>query len=114
MKDWEKPFNFGYWFGVLVGLLASLALYLLLPNDACAQTGWENNPLNYKNSPYNYDNSQYNHKNSQYNWENSSYNLDSKNGIYNNQGNRIGYEVQNDQGTRNIYDNNGNRVGYAK
>jgi len=114
MKDWEKPFNFGYWFGVLVGLLASLALYLLLPNDACAQTSWENNPLNYKNSPYNYDNSQYNYKNSPYNWENSSYNPNSKSGIYSNDGSRIGYEVQNDQGTRNIYDNNGNRVGYAK
>jgi len=114
MKDWEKPFNFGYWFGVLVGVLASLALYLLLPNDACAQTNWENNPLNYKNSPYNYDNSPYNYKNSQYNWQNSPYNLDSKNGIYNNQGNRIGYEVQNSQGTRNVYDNNGNRVGYQR
>ena len=114
MKDWEKPFNFGYWFGVLVGVLASLALYLLLPNNACAQTSWENNPLNYKNSPYNYDNSQYNYKNSPYNWENSPYNLDSKSSLYSNDGSRIGYEVQNSQGTRNIYDNNGNRVGYAK
>jgi hypothetical protein len=114
MKDWEKPFNFGYWFGVLVGILASLAFYLLLPNDACAQTSWENNPLNYKNSPYNYDNSQYNYKNSPYNWENSPYNLDSKSSLYSNDGSRIGYEVQNSQGTRNIYDNNGNRVGYGK
>jgi 4-amino-4-deoxy-L-arabinose transferase-like glycosyltransferase len=114
MKDWEKPFNFGYWFGVLVGVLASLALYLLLPNNACAQTSWENNPLNYKNSPYNFDNSQYNYKNSQYNWENSPYNLDSKSSLYSNDGSRIGYEVQNSQGTRNIYDNNGNRVGYGR
>jgi hypothetical protein len=114
MKDWEKPFNFGYWFGVLVGVLASLALYLLLPNNACAQTSWENNPLNYKNSPYNYDNSQYNYKNSPYNWENSPYNLDSKSSLYSNDGSRIGYEVQNSQGTRNIYDNNGNKVGYGK
>ena len=114
MKDWEKPFNFGYWFGVLVGVLASLALYFLLPNDACAQTSWENNPLNYKNSTYNYENSPYNYKNSPYNWENSPYNLNSKSSIYSNDGSRIGYEVQNSQGTRNIYDNNGNRVGYGR
>jgi hypothetical protein len=112
MKDWEK----GYWLGVLagsvgIGLLAGVLFYA---HPVCAQTSWENNPLNYKNSPYNYDNSQYNYKNSQYNWENSPYNMDSKSGIYSNDGSRIGYEVQNGQGTRNIYDNNGNRVGYAK
>jgi hypothetical protein len=112
MKDWEK----GYWLGVLAGSvgIGLLALVLFYSEPACAQTSWENNPLNYKNSPYNYDNSQYNYKNSQYNWENSPYNMDSKSGIYSNDGSRIGYEVQNGQGTRNIYDNNGNRVGYGK
>jgi len=109
MKDWIM--------GVVAGLLVSIAIItfmLLMSTQVCAQTSWENNPLNYKNSPYNYDNSSYNYKNSQYNWENSPYNPDSKNGIYSNDGSRIGYEVQNGQGTRNIYDNNGNRVGYAK
>jgi hypothetical protein len=109
MKDWIM--------GLIAGLLISVAILsfmALIATRACAQTSWENNPLNYKNSPYNYDNSQYNYKNSQYNWENSPYNLDSKSGIYNNEGNRIGYEVQNSQGTRNIYDNNGNRVGYQR
>jgi hypothetical protein len=109
MKDWIM--------GLIAGLLISVAILsfmALIATKACAQTSWENNPLNYKNSPYNFDNSQYNYKNSQYNWENSPYNLDSKNGIYNNEGNRIGYEVPNSQGTRNIYDNNGNRIGYQR
>jgi len=109
MKDWIM--------GLIAGLLVSVAILsfmALIATKACAQTSWENNPLNYKNSPYNFDNSQYNYKNSQYNWENSPYNLDSKNGIYNNEGNRIGYEVRNSQGTRNIHDNNGNRVGYQR
>ena len=115
MKDWEKPFNFGYWFGFFFGVVASLACYFLLfNNDACAQTSWENNPMNFKNSPYNFDNSQYNYKNSPYNWDNSPYNIDSKSGIYNNQGKRIGYEVETSQGTHNFFDNNGDRIGYKQ
>lgn len=109
MKDW--------FMGLIAGLLVAIAILcfmLLMSSQACAQTSWENNPLNYRNSPYNFDNSQYNYKNSQYNWDNSPYNLDSKTSIYNNQGNRIGYEVENAQGTRNIYDNNGNRIGYKQ
>jgi len=109
MKDWIM--------GLIAGLLVSVAILsfmALIATKACAQTSWENNPLNYKNSPYNFDNSQYNYKNSPYNWENSLYNLESKNGIFNNQGDRIGYEVKSDQGTRNIYDNNGNRIGYQR
>jgi hypothetical protein len=109
MKDWIM--------GLVAGLLASVSIFsfmLLVSTQVCAQTSWENNPLNYKNSLYNFDNSQYNYKNSPYNWENSPYNIDSKNGIFNNQGDRIGYEVKSDQGTRNIYDNNGNRIGYQR
>ena len=113
MKDWER----GYLTGSIISIVGSVigvAVFALASKPACAQTSWENNPLNYKNSSYNYDNSQYNYKNSQYNWENSPYNLDSKSSIYSNDGSRIGYEVQNPQGTRNIYDNNGNRVGYGR
>ena len=109
MKEWIM--------GLVTGLLVAIAILsfmALIATKACAQTSWEDNPLNYKNSPYNYDNSPYNYKNSQYNWENSPYNLDSKSSIYSNDGSRIGYEVQNGQGTRNIYDNNGNRVGYGR
>lgn len=113
MKDWEK----GYWMGSFIGIAGSVVgviVFALASKPACAQTSWENNPLNYKNSPYNYDNSQYNYRNSQYNWENNSYNLDSRSGIYNDQGNRVAYEVQNVQGTRNFYDINGNRLGYQR
>jgi hypothetical protein len=113
MKDWEK----GYWMGSLIGIVGSVVgviIFALASKSACAQTSWENNPLNYKNSPYNYDNSPYNYKNSQYNWENNPYNLDSKSSVYSNDGSRIGYEVQNPQGTRNIYDLDGNRVGYGR
>jgi len=99
MKYFEK---------MVVGIVVSVVA------PACAQTSFENNPLNYKNSPYNFENSQYDYRNSQYNWANSPYNMDSERGIYTNQGERIGYEVQSGQGTRNIYDNNGNRLGYGR
>jgi hypothetical protein len=113
MKDLEK----GYWMGSCVGIAGSVIgviVFVLASKSACAQTSFENNPMNFKNSQYNFDNSQYDYRNSKYNWDNSSYNMDSKSGIYSNDGSRIGYEVQNLQGTRNIYDNNGNRVGYGK
>jgi hypothetical protein len=114
MKDWER----GYWAGSLIGIVGSVVgvvVFALASKSACAQVvSWEHNPLNYKNSPYNYANSQYNYANSQYNWENNSYNLDSKNGIYTNDGNRVGYEVKNVQGARNIYAPDGNRMGYLQ
>lgn len=92
-----------------------IGVFVLASNSACAQVvNWANNPLNYKNSPYNFDNSQYDYRNSQYNWANSPYNLDSKSGIYNEQGERIGYEVKNAQGSRNFFDNESNRIGYQQ
>jgi len=44
---------------------------------------------------------------------NSPYNLDSKNGVYDNQGNRSGYKVTEPSGVTNYYDNKGNRTGYT-
>ena len=79
-----------------------------------AQTMWENNPYSFKNSEYNYENSSYNYKNSPYNWENSEYNMNSRNNVYNNSGERIGYETRSNEGTRNIYDTSGNRIGYSR
>ena len=55
-------------------------------------TSWENSPFNYNNSQYNYN---------------------ANNGVYDNQENRIGYEVQSPQGVTNVFDNNGNRIGYS-
>jgi len=110
MKDWQQ----GFWMGVMSAIIGSIVSMVFM-KPACAQVvSWEHNPLNYKNSPYNYDNSQYNYRNSQYNWENNSYNLDSRTGIYTVEGNRVGYEVQNIQGTRNIYELGGDRIGYIQ
>lgn len=109
MKDWVM--------GLVAGLLISLGVLsfmMIISSRACAQTSWDNNPYNFKNSEYNYENSPYNYKNSPYNYENSPYNTNSKNNIYDNNGNRIGYETRSNEGTRNIYDNNGNRIGYGR
>lgn len=81
---------------------------------AVAQTiNMENSPYNMQNSPYNMENSQYNMRNSPYNMENSPYNASAKNGVYDNSGNRIGYEVKAPSGVTNYFDNSGNRIGYT-
>jgi hypothetical protein len=46
------------------------------------------------------------------NYQNSPMNYNSKNGIYDNNGNRVGYETKSSSGVKNIFDNNGNRIGY--
>ena len=68
---------------------------------------------NLKNSPYNMENSINNMENSPYNMENSPNNLSSTNGVYDNQGNRTGYQVKEPTGVTNYYDNQGNRTGYT-
>jgi hypothetical protein len=40
-------------------------------------------------------------------------NFNSTNGIYDNQGNRQGYQVQSPSGVMNYFDDKGNRIGYA-
>jgi uncharacterized protein YxeA len=91
-----------------------IVLIAMFPAVVFAQNSWDNSPFNWNNSQYNYDNSSYNYKNSQYNWDNNQFNTNSKNGVYDNNGNRVGYETRSDQGTRNIFDNNGNRIGYGR
>ena len=76
-------------------------------------TSWENSPLNYKNSELNYQNSPLNYNNSPLNYQNSPLNTNSSNGVYDNNGNRIGYETKSNEGVTNIFDNNGNRIGYS-
>lgn len=78
-----------------------------------AQVPYNDSPWNYKNSEFNYENSSYNYKNSVYNYDNSPINLFSPNAIYDNQGNRVGYRTQTEQGVTNYYDNQGNRKGYS-
>jgi hypothetical protein len=76
-------------------------------------TNFDNSPYNIQNSPYNMDNSPYNMRNSPYNMDNSAYNASATNGVYDNTGNRIGYEVKAPTGVTNYFDNSGNRIGYT-
>lgn len=72
-----------------------------------------NSPLNPLNSELNPNNSSLNPNNSPLNPNNSALNPNSKNGVYDNTGNRIGYEVKAPTGVVNYFDNNGNRTGYS-
>jgi hypothetical protein len=74
---------------------------------------WDNSPANWNNSQSNWDNSSANWNNSPSNWNNSSSNWNATNGVYDNQGKRLGYEVQAPTGVTNVFDNNGNRIGYV-
>ena len=91
-------------------------LFLVLFNSiAQAQTipNWNASPLNFSNSPLNFDNSPLNFNNSPLNFQNSPLNINSTRGVYDNNGNRMGYAVPNPSGTVNYYNNNGNRTGYG-
>ena len=78
-------------------VLAQLAIYARYTEAQV--TNFDNSPLNYQNSPLNYNN--------------SPLNYNSNNGVYDNSGNRIGYETQSPTGVTNVFDNNGNRIGYV-
>jgi hypothetical protein len=89
---------------------------LALSSGSCFAQGsynWNDSPFNFQNSEYNYNNNSYNYNNSPYNFNNSPYNFNATNSIYDNNGNRIGYETQAPSGVTNIFDNNGNRIGYS-
>ena len=91
--------------------VAQLALYI---DKAWAQPlNYNDSPLNYKNSELNYNNSPMNYQNSPLNYQNSPLNYNATNGVYDNNGNRVGYETKSSEGVRNYFDNNGNRVGYS-
>src|SRR6516162_6920105 len=80
--------------------------------SVAAAQGYNSSPYNYQNSPYNYDNSPYNYRNSPYNYQNSPYNMNSRNGMYDEDGERTGYAVRRPDGGVNFFDNDGNRTGY--
>ena len=81
---------------LILFVMAQLAIYARYTE---AQTNWDSSPLNYQNSQMNY--------------ENSSMNYNSTNGVYDNNGNRQGYEVKTPSGVTNYFDNSGNRIGYS-
>ena len=55
----------------------------------------------------------YNFENSPNNFNNSPNNFGATNGVYDNKGNRLAYEVTAPTGVTNYFDNNGNRIGYT-
>lgn len=92
----------------------TLSVLLVFSAPSWAQvTNFDNSPYNMQNSTYNMDNSSYNMRNSPYNMDNSPYNASATNGVYDNSGNRIGYEVKAPSGVTNYFDNNGNRTSYT-
>ena len=96
---------------VIMLLVTQLALFArtasaqAVPFSASAYN-WDNSPNNYNNSPYNW-------QNSPYNYNNSANNFNATNGVYDNKGNRLAYEVQAPTGVTNFFDNSGNRIGYT-
>jgi hypothetical protein len=97
----------------LLVLLTSAQLIFFVQKTNAQALNFDNSPLNYQNSPLNYQNSPLNPQNSPLNYENSPLNPNSTNGVYDNRGNRIGYEVQAPNGVTNYFDNKGNRIGYS-
>ena len=94
--------------------LSALLISIITSSTCLAQTNnWNNSPSNWDNSPSNWNNSSSNWQNSPSNWQNSQSNWNSTNGVYDNSGNRIGYETQSPTGVTNVFDNNGNRIGYS-
>lgn len=89
-------------------------LSILFAGNALAQAvPFSASAYNLENNPNNFNNSKYNWQNSPYNFENSNNNFNATNGLYDNKGNRIGYEVQAPTGVTNFFDNSGNRIGYT-
>jgi hypothetical protein len=97
----------------LIGLLILAQIGIFARSSQAQVLNFDNSPLNYQNSPLNYDNSSLNYRNSPLNYDNSPLNYNSNNGVYDNSGKRLGYEVQAPSGVTNYFDNNGNRISYS-
>jgi hypothetical protein len=81
-------------------------------NWANSPQNWQNNPNNWQNSSQNWQNNSQNWKNNPQNWQNSANNYNNANGIYDSNGNRIGYSVPSANGGINYFNNDGSRRGY--
>jgi len=93
--------------------LMVIFMFCIMGLSRCAYAqNWDNNPSNWNNNVSNWDNNPSNWNNNVHNWDNNPSNPYTNNGVYNNQGQRIGYETKAPSGVTNVYDNNGNRVGY--
>lgn len=96
-------------------LMWAILIGAAVTGTAHAQQAYNFNdsPDNFQNSLNNFNNSPNNFQNSPNNFNNSPNNFSATNGIYDNRGNRIGYEVQAPSGVTNIYSNDGQRMGYV-
>ena len=81
-------------------------------SENSSPNNWRNSPNNWNNSSDNWNNSPNNWRNSPNNWNNLPYNMNSRNGLYDGNGNRTGYVVRRPDGGANFFDNDGNRRGY--
>jgi hypothetical protein len=81
-------------------------------NWANSPQNWQNSPDNWQNSSQNWHNRSDDWKNSPQNWENSGNNYNNANGIYDSNGNRVGYSVPSADGGINYFNNDGSRRGY--
>ena len=95
-------------------ILAVVSLMIASCSASAQQAmNFNDSPNNFQNSLNNFDNSPNNFNNSPNNFNNSPNNFNATNGVYDNRGNRIGYEVQAPSGVTNIYSNDGHRMGYV-
>lgn len=95
-------------------LLVAHMTYCCL-NNAFAQSAfdWASSPYTWANSPNNPVNSPYALGNSPYALENSPNSVNPSNGVFDGEGNRVGYYVSNGQGSTNVFDSDGNRQFYV-
>ncbi len=92
-------------------------LLVFVSTNLVAQTypslNFNDSPLNFNNSDLNFNNSSLNFQNSPLNFQNSPLNFNSSNGVYDNGGNRVGYQTTSPTGVTNYFDNSGRRIGYS-
>lgn len=100
---------------ILGAVLGAIGGYMSSGNSQpiWGSANFNNSPFNYNNSLMNFDNSPFNYNNSPMNYNNSPMNYGATNGVYDNNGNRIGYTTVTPQGITNIYGNDGNRLGFV-
>jgi hypothetical protein len=97
----------------LIGLVLVTQFGLFIQSVSAQVVPFNASIYNFENSPNNFNNSPYNFNNSPYNFNNSPNNFNATNGVYDNKGNRLAYEVTAPTGVTNYFDNNGNRIGYT-
>ncbi|AGG33864.1 hypothetical protein D521_1296 [beta proteobacterium CB] len=95
--------------------LLALILVSYFNSGVIAQSAfdWADSPYNWANSEYNPVNSPYALQNSPYALQNSPNSVNPANGVFNDEGDRIGYYVPNQQGSTNVFDVDGNRQLYV-